>query len=539
MVFLSLYEFDELCRPNPISPPQMDVLLYYLELYPFMWSPESCADDIATKTPWLELTGWLNLLGPPKPMVKWQQHLTSAISRVRARVRVPLVTVNDRLLYNLARRTLSPALNVQMKRAPELLQRCGSVTASLGHQLRQLPNAVDDNSSLVYRCWVCPHTKYSSSAALERHLHTTGHFDVERVRAEPPDRDPCDAAQFQCDICKQAFGSKPLLRKHMYVHMRKKSTVVKQEFKCEECDKPFTSTLHCGRHFTAVHMRSAGIADEFAYTTVVNRTMPPDNKVRNTRQFWWQCDQCSETFAKKVEIRRHLTAEHNRADLVSIRDELQRMRRTFGKTTVYRCNFCSFSTVRRAVMHKHFLMLHTSHTPVMCSRCPQTFRTREQLAKHRLASHGESVVAGDLFVCDMCGATFLLKAALISHIFTTHNRAERPLKCYVPNCPMTYRWPDERRRHYLTVHDKSGKPVPCSFCEKRFWSPHLLNQHMAKKHPSQTFQCDRCIDRPEMEWKMRAEHIRNAHPRDEKYLPKVTKPKRKVKVKGKSKHMTD
>lgn len=169
-----------------VSPQQMDLLLYYVELYPFMWSPDLVTD--AATNAWLELTGWLNLLDYARPMASWQQYLASAVGRIRLRFRVPLVRLHDRLLYNMALRTGSRVLDIDSQQ--EVLQRCGSVAVSFdAHQTTAADGDDDDDGNnpdvLVFQCKYCPQIEWNSGEELERHITAAGHFDIECVQVKP------------------------------------------------------------------------------------------------------------------------------------------------------------------------------------------------------------------------------------------------------------------------------------------------------------------------------------------------------------------
>jgi len=115
------------------------------------------------------------------------------------------------------------------------------------------------------------------------------------------------------------------------------------------------------------------------------------------------------------------------------------------------------------------------------SNCSHYFLTEEERQKHILEVHesGENRVR-----CIYCG---IVVTAIGEHVKKLHKEA---IKCkyYAKlGCPIYFLTEEERRRHYLEVHESGAQLLTCVYCEKKV---KVMAFHVSRHHKSEAIKCN-------------------------------------------------
>ena len=166
-----------------------------------------------------------------------------------------------------------------------------------------------------------------------------------------------------------------------------------------------------------------------------------------------------------------------------------------NKLRTFKCQQCAFRSDTQGKMNNHF---RSSHPPVKCPECDDTFTTLNALARHRY-THGELTKA-----CRDCDKKFAFAHELKIHRFG--HRWHPAFKCAYPNCDKAFFREGELTKHakihkkiiwkcehcdyesydecnlkgHMTLHSKTKKHV-CTFCTARFTFYMQLLRHVEKR----------------------------------------------------------
>ncbi|CAG0895352.1 unnamed protein product [Cyprideis torosa] len=192
------------------------------------------------------------------------------------------------------------------------------------------------------------------------------------------------------------------------------------------------------------------------------------------------CRECSTTFKKVVDLRRHIrlkhtenhpySCEHCPKKFVTPKDCRRHM---MAHTRPYMCTWCSkrFSDPRELKFHenKHE---NPGDKPFACDLCPRRFWRPCTLRIHK-KRHSEDPKE----LCTLCGKVFhtkhMLKAHMASHA--------RPYTCHVCSKPFTLKIGLDT---HMTIHT-GERAYPCTLCNKGFVAPSKLKRHMDQVHATE------------------------------------------------------
>ena len=149
-----------------------------------------------------------------------------------------------------------------------------------------------------------------------------------------------------------------------------------------------------------------------------------------------------------------------------------------NKPRTFRCQQCVFKCDTQGKMNEHF---RSSHLPVKCPECDDTFTTPNTLARHRY-THGELTK-----VCRDCDKKFAFAHELKIHRFS---HSQHPaFKCAYPDCNKAF-----FREGELTKHAKIHKKIiwKCEHCEYESYDECNLKGHMALHSKSKKHACTFC-----------------------------------------------
>ena len=152
----------------------------------------------------------------------------------------------------------------------------------------------------------------------------------------------------------------------------------------------------------------------------------------------------------------------------------------------WKCGECGKLFKRMSNMNMHIKLMHRGIKPKICQICSETFKTREQLSRHKL-THPELEVA---FTCKYCSKPFGDVGLMNKHISKTHET--KRFQC--DQCQKTFTTASSVIKHKSGVHS-SEKGHSCEYCGKLFTQKSSMVYHM-KVHngvkTNESFKCDVC-----------------------------------------------
>ncbi|XP_026743952.1 transcription factor Ouib-like [Trichoplusia ni] len=226
----------------------------------------------------------------------------------------------------------------------------------------------------------------------------------------------------------------------------------------------------------------------------------------------YYCFYCRDQFTNPTELREH-TLTHDPVEHFQATME----NRKIPKIDITRidCRLCNEKIDDLEIFKKHITNVHGKNVyPVtneflkfkltldnlVCTECNSAFPYFDVLKKHMIDHFGT-------YICDVCGACFLERNSLRTHI-KSHSKIEESFPCEI--CGKNLKSKYSRYLHVATVHEK--KPtVNCYKCEASFLSYALRNRHLIEVHgDKRTFACKLC-DKVYNRRKTLMEHNRRNH----------------------------
>ncbi len=343
------------------------------------------------------------------------------------------------------------------------------------------------------------------------------------------------------DASTRRRGRRPLTRSKLKGLKTKKKTVMptavlKNKYKCNECDFDCALKSDLGAHMKDVHMVEIKIEElseeeQSVESDNENKLLegmpPPKRKPLNSlaADDRYTCNICKEYKCKfKKDLARHKHEAHNivapqykyvsrvandryKCMQCSYTCKFQRQlrshrrrahprplpvpRSTKTKSSVkhkpmvpidrYKCTECDFTCKFKGVLKAHRVKEHKKERPVKkenkikdleCEHCGKLIRGTQ----HHLLRHIKTHTGEKPWECDICGAVFAEKGRLNVHR-PIHNEA-RPWLC--EECGKSF-----KRAINLRMHRKihvEVKPYQCELCAYRCTRHDTLNLHMKRKH---------------------------------------------------------
>ncbi|KAM9401622.1 uncharacterized protein ACWYII_029151 [Salvelinus alpinus] len=183
------------------------------------------------------------------------------------------------------------------------------------------------------------------------------------------------------------------------------------------------------------------------------------SKPSTTSRKTHHCRDCSEMFALKADLQRHVTLSKKRPS---------------------ECRFCRKRYNSTCKLKAHVSLCH-SGKPYTCPVCSKTFKLKGDLSKHMRIHTGEKH-----FKCGDCGKSFIHKWNLRSHTLT--HTDEKPFSCDA--CEKSFCQKRSLKKHTLT--HTGEKPFSCDDCGKSFSQKGSIKKHTLTHTGEKPFSCRDC-----------------------------------------------
>lgn len=298
-----------------------------------------------------------------------------------------------------------------------------------------------------HKCSYCP-KRFKLHRGLTGHVRNTHEF-------KNPDG-------FTCSEC----GMKTMSKKKYWAHMRGHQYVKLGRFRCEICDKRFTTKARLERH-ARLHTGQKPFSCLYCSETFVDETRLQKHRQRHINEKGYKCEDCGEMFYDKNVLNYHML-KHNP----------EKREKTAAKTYTPQlkdpvCPFpgCNYVAPTYAAFYTHKGNHEMAH---QCSECGEKFAQKWKLRRHDSMKHKNS----HPIKCEECGKLFQTWARLRDHA-----NIHADIRNYVCDiCGMRFVKPSTLQGHKKVHSD--ARPYPCEICGNTFKYRSDLNKHRKLKHGS-------------------------------------------------------
>ncbi|KAH7699141.1 Protein kinase, partial [Aphelenchoides avenae] len=168
-------------------------------------------------------------------------------------------------------------------------------------------------------------------------------------------------SRFRCKECGKSFHLRTDLVRHSLTHLER------QKFKCDECESQFLNKRNLVLHVTSIHrnapLRKDHKCDFCGYATADKNRLDQHVTARHKKERPLQCTECSQSFAWKVNLQRHLQL-HGTQTFKCTKCGRQYRREDSLRTHLaihgekMQCDFCIYATPQMKDLKKHVLRRH-------------------------------------------------------------------------------------------------------------------------------------------------------------------------------------
>ncbi|XP_076437370.1 uncharacterized protein LOC143276637 [Babylonia areolata] len=214
------------------------------------------------------------------------------------------------------------------------------------------------------------------------------------------------------------FGEVMKIRKRTYGKTKK-------DFICEICGGGFTQRVSLKKHIAVQHKTgdAKALFCDICSKACASQSVLDSHKRRHTGERPFSCEQCSNTYKHKADLRQHILAGH------------------MGKRP-HVCDVCQKAFTEKRSLKDHKL-IHQGIKPHRCSTCGKAFTQSSSLTNHMRTHTGDRP-----WVCQHCGKDFTDQSS-----FNRHQRihtGEKPFRC--EHCPCAFARSEQLKKHLSKDH---------------------------------------------------------------------------------------
>lgn len=210
---------------------------------------------------------------------------------------------------------------------------------------------------------------------------------------------------------------------------------------------------------------------------------------------YFKCWVCSREF-EKIEkfnhhIARHFQKSNNKSKTLTekknkgvedakVESLTLTANKIYLKEQPHKCLICGKSYKLLSQLWKHKLL----HSGINKFYCGKSFKTRQERKVHQ-----KNHLSNLKFQCDICGKTFKSKNGIKFHILASHNKYQKKHEC--EKCEMKFLQFSNLKVHFLSHSNK--KSFKCELCKAKFKTGGNLKQHKLIVHKHKIkFECLEC-----------------------------------------------
>ncbi|CAG5000090.1 unnamed protein product [Parnassius apollo] len=293
-----------------------------------------------------------------------------------------------------------------------------------------------------------------------------------------------------CPTCKQQFNEDSRLCSHIISHLKnfymKSQDVQNMDLspsqkndilQCIECKKIIKSEqifIHWDLHLKmkndkrkADHNKDSD--DEAEMNSKLTKELLDILLIKKTINMPRKCIVCNKTFPRPRDCKRHFIMH-----LL-----FQALRSKVKNNNQLLCQLCG-ADQNSPAKYKEHMREHASMAIYKCRICAKTFNDNSNYSKHMKVHNLCS------FICDKCGAKFLVKKCLIDHL--QKHEARPPATCL--QCDMSFFTEAKLKRHLKYKHMRDCRYFACMICKKRLGSLKEKWDHMWLEHQERNIEAD-------------------------------------------------
>ncbi|CAG9789625.1 unnamed protein product [Diatraea saccharalis] len=182
------------------------------------------------------------------------------------------------------------------------------------------------------------------------------------------------------------------------------------------------------------------------------------------------CRLCPEAIDNLDIFYKHVVSSHDKKLYPNIKNEFLKFHLNSGPLSCLECEgkYTNFHALKRH-MAEHF-------GTCICDICGGHFFEEHKLIVHQKSHQDKSNI---LYPCKECGKLFKSKHGMYYHVSRAHN-AEPTFHCY--KCDEILFSQTLRYRHMIEVHGELARKFPCDNCDKVYDTKKSLREHNRKNH---------------------------------------------------------
>ena len=288
------------------------------------------------------------------------------------------------------------------------------------------------------------------------------------------DNDICDnldqGFEDECsDVVKHEINEKPIQND------QPSQSFAKDQFLCELCNEKFEMKQDHATHDEDCHK-------------IIDENDDQDEK--------YYCNRCDKYYSGRKGFRYHCQLKHSVIPKIN-----------HGNVGPKTCAICNETFAGRVELKKHDDTVHLKtdqdgNQKFFCEPCDQWFENKGKFRDHVLSSkHTEpkQKICKRTYDCGLCEIKFPNPKTLQTHENEIHtiidDKGQKKLQCsFCFECfnveQNTASHQNNFRRHVKIMHVEKGHK--CTFCEKTFGRKLLLKNHINTSHADKVLKCDQC-----------------------------------------------